>query len=526
MAKLSILAGSTSQSVNVFIQDSSSTVGAGLTGLVYNTSSLTAYYTFAGANATAVAISLATLASATAAFSSGGFVVVDGTNMPGVYRLDIPNAALATSKGRSVLIMLKGATNMAPCVLEIELVAVDNQVADSARTIGTVTLVTTATTVTNQLTAAAVAAGVWRDAVAADFTQAGSIGLSVMNGVALGTGLTVNTVTNQLTAAAVAAGVWKDTTAGDFTVSASVGKSVMNGVALGTGLTVNTVTNQLTAAAVAAGVWRDAVAADFTQSASIGLSVMNGVALGTGLTINGYTGNTVQTGDSYARIGAAGAGLTAITGVTLAATQTGVTIPTVTTVTNQLTAAAIASGVWKDTTAGDFTVSGSIGAALFVNAAPGAAGGLFIAGSNAATTVNITGNLSGSVGSVTGNVGGNVVGSVASVTAQVTANVAQINGSSTAAVNLSFTTTAVGRGTVAGSATTTSVTTSAMAPGGAGIVTDQFKNRIIMFDGATTTAALRGQGALISGNTSGATPTFTVSALTTAPASGDTFSVL
>jgi len=57
------------------------------------------------------------------------------------------------------------------------------------------------------------------------------------------------------------------------------------------------------------------------------------------------------------------------------------------------------------------------------SATAGAAGGLFIAGSNAATTVNFTGNLSGSVGSVTGavgsvtgNVGGNVTGSVGSVT--------------------------------------------------------------------------------------------------------------
>ncbi len=49
------------------------------------------------------------------------------------------------------------------------------------------------------------------------------------------------------------------------------------------------------------------------------------------------------------------------------------------------------------------------------NLVAGAAGGLFIAGTNAATTVNITGSLSGSVGSVTGNVGGNVVGSVASL---------------------------------------------------------------------------------------------------------------
>jgi hypothetical protein len=39
---------------------------------------------------------------------------------------------------------------------------------------------------------------------------------------------------------------------------------------------------------------------------------MNGVALGTGLTINGYTGNTPQTGDGFARLGApAGASVSA-----------------------------------------------------------------------------------------------------------------------------------------------------------------------------------------------------------------------
>lgn len=89
------------------------------------------------------------------------------------------------------------------------------------------------------------------------------------------------------------------------------------------------------------------------------------------------------------------------------------------------TAAQVATAVWQDATAGDFTTSGSIGKSLFTSGVvPGASGGLFIAGSNAATTVNITGNLTGnvtgSVGSVTGNVGGNVVGSVASVTAGVT----------------------------------------------------------------------------------------------------------
>ena len=68
------------------------------------------------------------------------------------------------------------------------------------------------------------------------------------------------------------------------------------------------------------------------------------------------------------------------------------------------------------------------------SATAGAAGGVFIAGSNAATTVaitgNITGNLSGSVGSVTGavgsvtgNVGGNVTGSVGSLAAQAKTDV-------------------------------------------------------------------------------------------------------
>src|SRR5574343_607252 len=46
------------------------------------------------------------------------------------------------------------------------------------------------------------------------------------------------------------------------------------------------------------------------------------------------------------------------------------------------------------------------------SAAAGAAGGLFIAGSNAATTVNITGNLSGSVDSVTGAVGSVAAGGI------------------------------------------------------------------------------------------------------------------
>jgi len=78
------------------------------------------------------------------------------------------------------------------------------------------------------------------------------------------------------------------------------------------------------------------------------------------------------------------------------------------------------------------------------------------------------------------------------------------------------------RGTVGASATTTSIPTSSLSPAAA--VTDQFKGRIVIFDNETATANLRGQATDITGSTSGGT--LTVTALTTAPASGDTFKII
>lgn len=119
--KLTIKKGTTSKLLQLFIQDSSSTTGAGLTGLVFNTASLTAYYYREGA-ASATAITLATMTLGT--WATGGFIVVDGTNMPGLYQLGIPDAALATG-ANSVVIYLKGATNMVQTLAEIQLVDYD-----------------------------------------------------------------------------------------------------------------------------------------------------------------------------------------------------------------------------------------------------------------------------------------------------------------------------------------------------------------------------------------------------------------
>lgn len=117
MAKLTIKPGSTSVSLYVFVGNSSVTTGAGLTGLAYNTASLVAYYVRPLGSATAITLATQTV---TGAWSSGGFVEVDATNMPGVYRLDVPDAVIATGV-RSAVIMLKGAANMVPVVMEIDL---------------------------------------------------------------------------------------------------------------------------------------------------------------------------------------------------------------------------------------------------------------------------------------------------------------------------------------------------------------------------------------------------------------------
>lgn len=121
MAKREIVAGSTSQTIDVFIPDSTSSAGAGLSGLVYNSSGLKCYYR-KGATGSATALTLATQ-TVGGAFSSGGFVEIDATNMKGVYRLDIANAMVDTAG--MVTVYLYGATNMAPVIAEIEVVNFD-----------------------------------------------------------------------------------------------------------------------------------------------------------------------------------------------------------------------------------------------------------------------------------------------------------------------------------------------------------------------------------------------------------------
>lgn len=354
MADLSILAGATSQSVNLFIQNSTKGDGSGLTGLVFNTASLTAYYSFTGANATAVVISLVTLATITTAYASGGFKEIDATNMPGWYRLDLPNAAIATAKGRVCNLHLQGAANMAPKVYTIELTAVDNQ----STAFGLVLAKTTNITGFNDITAAAAATGVWQDATAGDFTVASSIGkaLYIANIAPGGSGGHMISGSNAGTTTLAALTVTGNTTLSDgLLVSRTTGNSsaiTATGTGTGSGIVATS----------GAGATGDGIQATAGSTNGNGLSLTK---TGSGNALNATTTNLVL------------AKTTNITGF------------------NDITAAAAATGVWQDATAGDFTVASSIGKSLYTSGVvPGASGGLFIAGSNAATTVNITGTLS------------------------------------------------------------------------------------------------------------------------------------
>jgi hypothetical protein len=121
-----IPAGSTSVIIPVEVWDSSSAVGAKLAGLAHDTASLTCYYNRAGATAgTAITLDVHPTQGT---WSTRGFIAIDGTNMPGIYELHVPDACLATG-ARFCNITLKGASNMVPVDIHIELETVTTDVA-------------------------------------------------------------------------------------------------------------------------------------------------------------------------------------------------------------------------------------------------------------------------------------------------------------------------------------------------------------------------------------------------------------
>jgi hypothetical protein len=139
---ITIAPASTSQSIELYL---------GATGLAFNTSGLAAYYVRNRASPTPITLVTQT---ATGAWTSGGFAEISSSLVPGVYRLDVPNAAFAAGAS-DVTIVVRGAS-------------------------GTNGAVLTVTLSSGGLTAAQTASAVL-DAVGSSYVTAGSIGYAVQN---------------------------------------------------------------------------------------------------------------------------------------------------------------------------------------------------------------------------------------------------------------------------------------------------------------------------------------------------------
>lgn len=356
-SKLTYTKGATSITVNVYIE-SSITVTAGLTGLAFNSAGLVAY--FVREKSASVAITLATQTT-TGAWSSGGFVEVDATNMPGIYRLDIPDACFA-SGSNSFIVLLKGATNMQQCQFEMQLV--DTNPRDAVR--GGMTALPNA------------------NAAAAN-------GLPVLGANATAISFTSGMIISNASGDALAL----TSSGGNGNGLNATGNGSGNGLLGTAGATGNGIK----------GVGGGTSGAGIAGNASFNSSGISGTGNGTGSGIRGVAG---ATGNGIFATGGSTSG-SAISGTT----TSGDALSLVATAGNGITATG--NGTSKH---GVVATGGTAGTSDGIKAVAGT-GGVDIRGN---ITGNITGALSGSVSSVSGAVGsvtGNVGGSVASVTGSV-----------------------------------------------------------------------------------------------------------
>ena len=105
---ITIAPGSTSQSIEIYL---------GATGLTASTAGLSARYNRTRTASVSIPLVTRTIAQA---WTSGGFAEVDATNMPGVYRLDLPDAALAAGAD-DVTIVVRGASGTNGAVMTVKL---------------------------------------------------------------------------------------------------------------------------------------------------------------------------------------------------------------------------------------------------------------------------------------------------------------------------------------------------------------------------------------------------------------------
>jgi hypothetical protein len=105
---ITIAPGSTSQSIELYL---------GATGLTASTSGLAAYYNRTRTADVQIPLVARTIAQA---WTAGGFAEVNASTMPGVYRLDLPDAAVAAGAD-DVTVVVRGASGTNGAVMTIKL---------------------------------------------------------------------------------------------------------------------------------------------------------------------------------------------------------------------------------------------------------------------------------------------------------------------------------------------------------------------------------------------------------------------
>jgi hypothetical protein len=246
MPKEILKRGATSNILRVFLQDSTSTTGAGKTALTSASSGLiistiadleatATTYTSAATNVETIT-TLGTFAAPTA--SKCRFREVDATNFPGVYEIHIADARFAVASTTKLLISIQ-CTGVAPVFVEYQLVAVD--LMDTVR-FGLTALPNTAVTTNGSLIT----------------SGTGTAQLSVASGA-----VTVGTINaSVITATSIAADA--------FTAAKFADSALVIGNLAGTGVKAFLGAGSITAGVVATGaIDADAIASDAITNAKI-----------------------------------------------------------------------------------------------------------------------------------------------------------------------------------------------------------------------------------------------------------------
>lgn len=422
-------AGNTSQSVPLFVKDTSKTDGSGLGSLVFNTSGLAAKYRRQGDN-TWTTITLQTMTVGT--WATGGFIA-DGGPVTGGYEFGIPNAVLASAAGVTwAEVMIYGATNMLPVLFFFELDAVDYQ---DAVHFGMSALPNTACTSnaslitsgsgTDQLTVSGgIASSDAKKINAVSTSNVTTINANVgttqpTNYTGTGASALVKSDTEDWgggalptipSAGTIATTVWQDLTASaDFTTAGSIGKLLATDI--DAAISSRYSGTPPTTAAIATAVWQDLTASsDFSTAGSIGALLKTYVVSPTTSAIATAVWQDLTASADFTTVGSIGKLLVTDIDATISSrlATSGYTAPdnadiaTIVATTNRFlfdgnsyvkanaetvsdktgytltvtppTAAQVATAVWTDLTAGsDFQTAGSVGA--FVLTLSGGGGG-------------------------------------------------------------------------------------------------------------------------------------------------------